>query len=361
MPALLEENLGLYKRGGTWWFSYVAHGKQVRESSRTVSKRVAECLLAKRKTEVLEGRWNLPRSDCPRFQQWADEVIASVVHANTRSRYCSNAKNLVAFFGDAKLSEITADQIGEFQRTRLARGKSPATVNRDIAFLFRLLKLARKRRFIMQNPCEEADRLNERHARRQARPLSYDEEKRLLSYCGPLLRIFVIVLIETGLRSKKEALPLKWRDVDVLSTPGSALIRHSKTPAGARRVWLTEYCRQQLLLWRPFTGQSEYVFPSPRNPRAYWTGYQLPWKDAVSHAGLGDRRVYDLRSTFASRANATRANTLTLAQLLGHANTSILPTYVKQLDENTRAVIHALDELRDINFRTLSSGLTRLT
>jgi hypothetical protein len=37
--------------------------------------------LARCTAEVLEGRWNLPRSDCPRLGDWADEVIATVAHA----------------------------------------------------------------------------------------------------------------------------------------------------------------------------------------------------------------------------------------------------------------------------------------
>lgn len=61
---------------------------------------------------------------------------------------------------------------------------------------------------------------------------------------------------------------------------------------------------------------------------------------------LGDCRVYDLRSTFATRANAARATGLTLAHLLGHSSTAILPTYAKALDENTRAVISQLDCMR---------------
>jgi len=46
-------------------------------------------------------------------------------------------------------------------------------------------------------------------------------------------------------------------------------------------------------------------------------------------------------------SNACRASGLTIAQLLGHShNTQILPTYVKPLDENTKAVIDALDVAR---------------
>jgi integrase len=67
-------------------------------------------------------------------------------------------------------------------------------------------------------------------------------------------------------------------------------------------------------------------------------------------AGLPDRRIYDLRASFASRANACHASGLTIAQLLGHShNTQILPTYVKPLDENTKAVIDALDLARTVH------------
>ena len=325
----------------------MAHGKQIRESSRSTNKRLAQNILAKREAEVLEGRWNLLRSDCPRLQQWADEMIARVPHGNTKGRYSASAKNLIAFIGNAKLSEIDAEQIERFQQARLAVGTHPATVNRDTALLFRFLKLARKRRFVLRNVCEEVERLNVRPRRRQAKPLTYEEEKRLLAVCDPLLRIFVIVLIETGMRSKTEALTLQWADVDLTSEVGCVYVRRSKTLAGERRVWLTEFCRGQLQSWQNLVGEnSDYLFPSPRNPGAHWTGYQNPWKRAVKAAVLGDRRVYDLRSTFATRANAARATEQTLAHLLGHASTTILPTYAKAMDENTRSAMAGLDQLR---------------
>ena len=53
------------------------------------------------------------------------------------------------------------------------------------------------------------------------------------------------------------------------------------------------------------------------------------------------------RDSFICRTRtACRASGLTVAHLLGHASTQILPTYVKPLDENTKAVIEALDVAR---------------
>ena len=47
-----------------------------------------------------------------------------------------------------------------------------------------------------------------------------------------------------------------------------------------------------------------------------------------------------------TRANACRASGLTVSHLLGHASTPILTIHVKPLDENTKAVIEALDLAR---------------
>ena len=142
---------------------------------------------------------------------------------------------------------------------------------------------------------------------------------------------------------------MKWPNVDLESEPGCIFVRDSKTAAGVRPVWLTKHCRNTLIQGREFLGSdfSQYVFPSPRIPSIYLSAYKGAWRRAARDAGIPDRRIYDLRASFASRANACRASGLTIAQLLGHANnTQILPTYVKPLDENTKAVIDALDIAR---------------
>jgi integrase len=253
------------------------------------------------------------------------------------------------FGRNIRLSEITPELVFEFQQKRLEEGVGKATVNRDLATLSSAMTRARKLRLITHNPCVDIGKLNERRERRQAKPLTYEEEARVKQASPPWLSTLITVLAETGLRVRKEALPLKWSDIDFESEPGCISVRDSKTTAGVRPVWLTKYCRNTLIQWREFLGPgfSQYVFPSPRIPSLHLTDYKGAWQRAAREAGIPDRRTYDLRASFASRANACRASGLTIAQLLGHANnTQILPTYVKPLDENTKAVIEALDAAR---------------
>lgn len=241
---------------------------------------------------------------------------------------------------------------------RLGKGVGKGTVNRDIATLSSALTRARKLRLITHNPCVDVGKLNARRERRQAKPLTYEEEARVKQFSPRWLSVLITVLAETGLRVKKEALPLRWSDVDLESEPGCIRIRDSKTAAGIRAVYLTKHCRDTLIQWREFLGTdfSPFVFPSPRIAHRPLFDYKKAWQKAAKDAGLPDRRIYDLRSTFASRANACRASGLTIAQLLGHAtSTQILPTYVKPLDENTKAVIEALDAARNTRSRTRDS------
>jgi len=347
--------MGVYRRKykgkkSTWWISYVSGGKQKRESSGSKSKRVAEKILALKKTQALEGRLGLPKSHVPRLGDWLKKFLASIGHPKTKSRYQSSVNNILRFFGqNIRLLEITTELVFEFQQKRLAEGVGKATVNRDFATLSSALTRARKLRLITHNPCVDVGKLNERRERRQAKPLTYEEEARVKRFSPPWLSILITVLAETGLRVRKEALPLKWNDVDLGSEPGCIRVRDSKTAAGVRPVWLTKHCRDTLIKWREFLGPgfSDYVFPSPRIPSTHVSDDKKGWQKAARGAGIPDRRIYDLRASFASRANACHASGLTIAQLLGHANsTQILPTYVKPLDENTRAVIDALDAAR---------------
>jgi integrase len=346
--------MGLYRRRDSrskkrvWWISYFKHGRQCRESTGFTNRRKAERVLDLRRAQILEDRWSLPRSKSPRLGVWMREFLKSVSHEKTRSRYQSSVNNILAYFGERiHLAEITPEAIFRFQQKRLEDDSGKATVNRDTSVLSSSMSRARRMRLISQNPCRDVGKLNERRDRRQAKPLSYEEEAQLKRMSSPWLSTLITVLVETGLRVR-EALPLKWSDISLDSEPGYIRVRDSKTAAGLRTVWLTNHCREVLSTWRSLLEPNiaDYVFPSPQISQLHITDYKGAWRRATAAAGLQDRRVHDLRATFASRANGCRASGLTVAQLLGHASTQILPTYVKPLDENTKAIISALDAAR---------------
>lgn len=49
--------MGLYKRGKTWWMSLSHQGKQIRKTTGTENKKLAEAILAKVTINIVERRY----------------------------------------------------------------------------------------------------------------------------------------------------------------------------------------------------------------------------------------------------------------------------------------------------------------
>lgn len=90
----------LFKKKGSkqWQMGVRVEGRQLCRSAHTTNKQIAKKLLARWKTEVFEGRFHLPQSNPPYFEEWANEFLTKVVHPNTRKRYTSSVGKLKGKF-----------------------------------------------------------------------------------------------------------------------------------------------------------------------------------------------------------------------------------------------------------------------
>ena len=339
--------MGIYQRGKTWWITYFVGGRQRFESSRSTKKRDARQLLEIRKGAAREGRLRLTKSNAPRFAEYAQRFLQTVQHPNTQRRYRSSVRNLAACFGDVRLSEITADAIEGFKEKRLSQGIRTATVNRDLAVLHRMMNLAGRKMLINESPFRDVEFLEERKQRRRPHILTFEEEDRLLAAATPHVRALTILILETGLRSNREALALPWSEVDLVND--LIQVRESKTRAGERTIPISDRCKIELLRWRGLLGSefSSYVFPNMRNPSKPLKDIRRSWAKALKDAGLQYFWIYDLRHTLASRLTQAGVSPLFVAQIIGHSGTSILSTYVRAVDEYRRDAIHKLEKLRN--------------
>ena len=209
--------MGIYQRGKTWWITYFVGGRQKFESSRSTKKSDARKLLDIRKGAAREGRLRLIKSKAPHFDDYARRFLLTVLHPNTQKRYRSSVRNLEACIGKMRLSDIRSDAIEDFKEKRLSDGVRTATVNRDLAVLRRMMKLAERKMLINESPFRNVEFLEERKQRRRPHILTYEEEDRLLAAALPHIRALTVLILETGMRSKREALSLLWGDVDFVS------------------------------------------------------------------------------------------------------------------------------------------------
>ena len=285
--------MGVYyrkaRKGGNriWWLSYTVSSRQIFESSHSTSKRFAEKLLAIRRAEIAEGRFNLPSSNPPRLKEWTIDFLATVQHFSTKSRYECSTKQILSFYGDKiRLSDFSVSRIEAFKKKRLSDGVTPAGCNRDLAVLRRLLNLAERQRLIARNPFSQVDMLDERKTRKQPHIVTFEEQAKLLTVATPHLRCLIALLIDTGLRVNCEALKLTWKDVDF--EKAQIVVRESKTMAGRRVIPLSEFCKAELRRWRELTGPefSPFVFPNPSKPSKPLLSIRKTWSTALRNAGL---------------------------------------------------------------------------
>ena len=152
-----------------------------------MNKGVAKKLLARWETEVFEGRFHLPHSTPPYFEEWANDFLTKVSHPNTRKRYTSSLGKLKDKFAGVRLSDVSADRVEEYKERRLAEGVEPATVNHDLRVLRRMMRLAERKQLIARNPFVEVEFLKQRSPR-PPHIVTFEEEERILRVAVPCIR-----------------------------------------------------------------------------------------------------------------------------------------------------------------------------
>ena len=293
---------------GMYYISYTVNKKQYFESTGSNNRKEAESILALRKAAIFAQKWDtpLPAASTPSLKEWADKFLKSVPTASTKTRYQMSVNQLCRHFGDdTRISKITSGSIAEFIEQR-QEDAGPAGINRDLAVLRRLLNLAVQQRLIAKSPFQrgQVSFLNERSTRRLPTIVDFETERKILAHAAPHTRALIAVLVETGLRPSKEAMVLRWADIDMAER--TLTVRASKTNSGIRSIQLTNFCMESLMRWRELVGTnfSEYVFPYLSDPSRPIKSAKKSWLTATEKASLKPFPIYSLRATFASRLSA---------------------------------------------------------
>ncbi|MBI5366231.1 MAG: site-specific integrase [Planctomycetes bacterium] len=202
---------------------------------------------------------------------------------------------LVRAFGKLHLDEIDAACILRHVQER-AKQRKPATVNREVARLRRVLKHARTLGLLPRLPLDEWPHLTERNRRLLA--LTPADYLRLVTIAYEPVRSAVIVAANTGMR-RGELVNLTWADVDL----GAAVARVRDPKNGCPREVPLNRPALEALAGLPRGIEDPHVFLGTRGGRP-WAFDAKRWHDTLARAGLGEIRprvrFHDLRACFCS-------------------------------------------------------------
>lgn len=307
------------------------------------------------------------------LDRYKREELPTLSEGSQRT-YPKSLKPIRHFFtkvkDDPDVEDVRAVHVKEFMTWRRVHGpggkkrKEPLsnlTVAKDRRVLHRVFELADQWEIRDGNPVSRVD--PPKTETRDPVLLTEAELERLVEACEdrPMLRTYTILLAETGLRSRSEALWLRWEDVDLeegfLWVDSGRHGRRTKSGKG-RYVPLTP------LLWRTLqehasafkertygkpAKRSPWVFHHPRTRRRSKAGERISYmrgrfNKAVERAKLPEGfRRHDLRHRRATTWLAAGADVVKVKEALGHSALATTMRYTHLAKEHLRSLVDEPD------------------
>jgi len=214
---------GLFQRKGdkAWWIRWACHlGHDHQE--RIGTKSFARHMYQTRRTQVKEKRFCLQverdkrrRETLARFDQAAARYLEWAAQHRPRSMGMRRTASghLLRAFGDTPLAKISKVDVERYIQARLDEGAAPASVNRERATLSQIFVKAQDWGLCDINPVKGSTHLPENNE--APRPISADEEARLMAVLPAHLRPIVTFALHTGLRLG-ELRAQRWHDVNLI-------------------------------------------------------------------------------------------------------------------------------------------------
>lgn len=326
------------KRGSTWYIDFTYKGRRMMEAVGP-DRRLAEAVARKRETEIFEGHFFPEKKKSRfRFKDLAVEFMERHSKRNKRSwkRDVVSLNNLLPYFGDTYLDDISPRMIESYRIKRERDGVKSPTINREHGLLKSMFNRAIAWEMTGENPAKKV-----RMAKEKARNrfLTREEIQCLLRASetdwAPYLKPILVMALSTGMR-KGEILKLTWDDVDF--NRRAIQVKQTKIDE-PREVPMTDWLFDTLQDWRNknLDRTSEYVFinkvgqPLGNVRKAFAT--------ALKKAGIADFRFHDLRHTAASQMYMSGLDIKLIKEICGWKTLAILDRYAHLTTEHKRSAM----------------------
>lgn len=223
----------------------------------------------------------------------------------------TNLEEADEIMGRPKLEDVNTALVEDYKHT-IGQLVAPATVNRKMVCLHKLLKWAYQREYIARMPVFPWNKEDNT----RVRWLKPEEEEQLFKLLPPAISAFCEILVHTGMR-RGELLRLKPEDID--GNYARLWVTKSGKP---RSVPLNDRAMELCKQWLPFTF-TQFVL-------------NYEWNKAREAMGLADDRdfvLHMLRHTAATRMLDATGNIAVVSKLLGHAKITTTSRYAHIADD----------------------------
>ena len=190
---------------------------------------------------------------------------------------------------------------------------------------------------------EEAEALQHAMAKGLFRPhyVAWSEQKKIECSGPQYLRNVIQIITETGLRIYRELAPMSKDQVDLQNAV--VWIPDSKTPNGISEVPLTSLAIEAFKSQMAISGDGPFLFPSHRIPIQHQTTFKTVWRKTLQRAKVPYFRIYDLRSTYATRLSAGGVADEWVTQMLRQSDAQVFKKYSQMKLQMKREALEKLN------------------
>src|SRR3954454_14820904 len=296
------------------------------------------------------------------FNDWADFFLTNHSQPPIRAEKTHEAnetalKSLRPALGELKLTDIDADVVEAHLRKRLAAKRhvhrkdgvaeigtlKATTVHQEFRVLRRILSVAVKKKVLLANPCAAVEFPVMVKGLFRPHYMTWSEQAKIEKEAPAYLRNVIRIITETGLRVYKELACLKKDQVDLANKV--VFIVDSKTPTGVAEVPLTDIAANAFRDQIKLSGPGPWLFPSSRKPTEHQADFKKTWQRTLARAGVPHFRLYDLRSTYATRLSAGGVADEWVTQMLRQSDAKVFKKYSQMKLQMRREAATRLNRL----------------
>jgi integrase len=311
------------------WLKYRdASGRIVRETTGTENAQEAKRLLKLREGAAADGKITLPRAEKITLAELADDLRAEYKSNGRRSadRLEFSLAHLLPALGTAKAQHLTTAAVTAYTVKRQAAGAANATINRELAALKRMLRLAAQGEKITR--VVHINMLREDNVR--AGFFEREQFEAVKRHLPEALRPVATFAYITGWR-KREILGLQWNRVDFAA--GTVRLDAGTTKSGEGRTFpMTAGLREMLVAQRQATDTLQrekgavipWVFHRNGKPILDLRG---AWAEACIVAGVPGRLLHDCRRTAVRNLERAGVSRSVGMSLTGHKTEAVFRRY----------------------------------
>jgi len=261
----------------------------------------------------------------------------------TYDKDTQRSKTLLRHFDHLKVSKIKPYILEAYQQKRLneiSYRKSlvkPATINRELALMKRILNLAKRDGLVRENPCSQISLLPEENKR--DRILSSVEFQRLISELREPVKSIVKIAYLTGMR-KRELLTLTWDKVNLNEGYIDLDYEDTKTRE-KRRIYFNEELAsifKKTNKLRSIKHNSVFIRKNGNPVKSIRSAFEL----ACKRAGIEDFVFHDLRHSFVTNMRKAGIDRTVIMEITGHKTGEMFFRYNTVDESDTREAMNQL-------------------